>query len=516
LKQRHDGPKENLKAVVLDLDGTLFHKDQTISQRTIHVLNQWRNMGKEVIIATGRPPRFVFGILPGQLQYRYCICYNGAEIYRNRQLICQNLIPGESVQNILEWLRLTYPGCIISVEAGNQLFTNYSLDKFEPNLDYRIVDFKSMSFENAAKILVDLSSIPDISIIERNLPGNCRMLVTGKSLGEIFLRNISKLTGVQFILNSIGLELKETIAIGDDNNDIELISECGVGVAMGNATAAVKQVADLVTGTNQEDGVAVILEKIIADGLNKDFLTDTEAEPIPKQFKINTSNEGTLHANIKEWYSLPGDRFEEKVDGYIIDLIREGEQRLLIEVQTGHFEAIGRKLKTLIQNHKVRLIFPIAREKWILKINTSGEIISRRRSPKTGKPVELFKELLRIPEIIRHENFSLEILMVKMEEIRCADGRGSWRRGGVSIKDRRLIEVFDKLLFVTRSDFLKFIPEGLQRPFTNKTLAKNLGQSIYTARKVTYCLKKMDVIKETGKNRNELLFEVVEIAGADL
>ncbi len=241
-----------------------------------------------------------------------------------------------------------------------------------------------------------------------------------------------------------------------------------------------------------------------------------QAEPVPGKFQINTSNEGTLHADIKAWYRLPGDLIEEKVGGFIVDLIQGENRELLIEIQTANFAAIARKLKVLLENHHVRLVFPIAREKWIINTKASGAIINRRKSPKTGRTEEVFKELLRIPALVNHQNFSLEVLMVKIEEIRCADGQGSWRRGGVSIKDRRLLEVLDRQLFVTDTDWLKLIPEGIQQPFTNKTLAKSLGQSVYTARKMTYCLKKIGVIKETGKNRNELLFEVVESARPDL
>ncbi len=274
MKRRYDISKLNPKAAVLDLDGTVFRNDGTVSRRTINILNQWKNMGREIVIATGRPPRFVLGKISEQFHCEYYICYNGAEIYHNRQLIHQNLIPGESVRNILKWLRLTYPGSIVSVEAENQLFSNYSLAKFDFKMEYRIVDFQSTKFEHAAKILVDLSNIPDISDIERNLPGDCRLLVTGSSVAEIFLRNISKLTGAQLVLNSIGLELKDTIAFGDDNNDLELISGCGIGVAMGNASAIVKQAADLVTKTNQDDGVAVVLEEILNNNLGMDSVSD--------------------------------------------------------------------------------------------------------------------------------------------------------------------------------------------------------------------------------------------------
>lgn len=235
----------------------------------------------------------------------------------------------------------------------------------------------------------------------------------------------------------------------------------------------------------------------------------------PSQWQgINLSNEGTLHANLKEWYSLPGDRFEVKVDGYIVDLVREGpgDELQLIEIQTGNFPAIRRKLQTLLQSRKVRLVYPVAREKIIIKLDRLGRVASSRKSPKEGQPIELFNELVRMPDIINHENFSLEVLLIKVEETRCADGKGSWRRQGVSIKDRRLLDVYECHRFNTRADFIKFLPEDLPRPFSNKNLAHSLGQSIHMARKVSYCLKKMGLIREVGKKSNELLFEFDRIS----
>ena len=232
--------------------------------------------------------------------------------------------------------------------------------------------------------------------------------------------------------------------------------------------------------------------------------------PARAQSGIGCFNERTLHFNIKEWYSLPGDRFEIKIDGYLIDLVRDYQDggQLLIEIQTGNFLAIRRKLRILLDRHQVRLVYPITKEKWIIKITAAGEVISRRKSPKAGHPLDLFNELLRIPDLINHQNFSLEVLMVQVEEFRCADGKGSWRRDGVSIKDRRLLDVYERYPFNTRDDFKRLLPEDISRPFSNRKLAESLGRSVYLARKMTYCLKKMGVIKEIGKNRNELLFEV--------
>lgn len=215
-------------------------------------------------------------------------------------------------------------------------------------------------------------------------------------------------------------------------------------------------------------------------------------------------NEHSLHSAIKEWYTVSGDKSEAKVDDFIIDIERGS---LLIEIQTKNFSAIKRKLSNLIRNHEVRLVYPIPERKWIVRVTEKGEIISRRKSPRKGKLVDLFYELVSIPDLIGNENFSLEILMIEEEEIRCNDGKGSWRRKGVSIKDTKLIKVNSKLLFKNRRDFLEFLPSDLRNPFTNRSLANQTGVSISLARKITYCLRRMGAITYAGKKKREQMFQ---------
>jgi len=216
-------------------------------------------------------------------------------------------------------------------------------------------------------------------------------------------------------------------------------------------------------------------------------------------------NEYSLHSAIKNWYSLPEDRFEVRVDGFIVDVVRGA---LLIEIQTRNFSAIKKKLTRLLENHKVRLVYPIPQRKWIVHVSESGEIVRRRKSPKTGRLLDLFYELIRVPNLFKEENFSLEVLIIEEEEVRCNDGRGSWRRRGVSVKDRRVMNVHSTTLFENEKDFLRFLPSDLTKPFTNKKLAKLSEISINLARKITYCLRKMGAITTVGKEGKELMFEV--------
>jgi hypothetical protein len=215
--------------------------------------------------------------------------------------------------------------------------------------------------------------------------------------------------------------------------------------------------------------------------------------------------EHSLHSEIKDWYKILGDELEVKVKDFRIDILRD---KLLIEIQTGNFTSIKKKLLKLLLNNQVRLVYPIAKLKWIVHVSRLGEFVRRRKSPKKGKLLDLFHELVHAPSLIKDRNFSLEVLLIEEEELRCYDGRGSWRRRGVSVKDRKLLRVFERFVFEDSRDFLGFLPEELDEYFTNEVLALKLGISIGLASKITYCLRRMGAISIAGKKRNELLFQV--------
>jgi hypothetical protein len=97
---------------------------------------------------------------------------------------------------------------------------------------------------------------------------------------------------------------------------------------------------------------------------------------------IGTQNERSLHAELKQWHAQPGDQLEARVDGFVVDIVRDD---LLIEIQTRNLAAIRRKLRTRLEHHSVRLVYPIAKEKWIVRKTGSGKkILGRRKSPKIG------------------------------------------------------------------------------------------------------------------------------------
>ncbi len=220
--------------------------------------------------------------------------------------------------------------------------------------------------------------------------------------------------------------------------------------------------------------------------------------------KISTLNEGPLHAALKEWYAEPDDRFEVPVDGYLVDVVR-GD--LLVEIQTSNFAAIRSKLRALTRDHRVRLVYPIAQRKWIVRLADDGAAqLGRRRSPKLGSIDQLFGELLRIPDLLADPNFSLEVLFIHEEEVRQHDPARGWRKHHWVTRERRLLDVVGRRLFETPADVAATIPGPMPEPFTTAELARALERPRWLAQQMAYCLRKMGAIEQVGWRRKSILY----------
>jgi hypothetical protein len=220
---------------------------------------------------------------------------------------------------------------------------------------------------------------------------------------------------------------------------------------------------------------------------------------------IGLLNEKSLHAALKIWCAQPTDQLEISIDGFVIDIVRD---ELLIEIQTRSFSAMKRKLGQLTQTRPVRLVHPIAQQKWIVKLAEDGQTeLSRRKSPKQGTVYEVFRELVAFPHLLAHPNFSLQVLLIQEEEARRYDSRQGWRRKGWITHERRLLDVTNEYNFTTPADMKTLLPEMLDTPFTTLNLATVLGQPRWLMQKMVYCLREMGVIEQVGKQGNSFLYQ---------
>ena len=205
-------------------------------------------------------------------------------------------------------------------------------------------------------------------------------------------------------------------------------------------------------------------------------------------------------------YARPGDRVEEVVDGYVVDVVRDDE---LVEIQTGSFASATRKLRRLVEGRRVALVHPIAAERWLVRVDADGALTDRRRSPKRGQRLDLFDELVAFPDLVAHPNFRIELVLVREEEIRgpIPDGvRYRYPRDWMRL-DRRLLDVLETVRVDTPDDLLELLPAGVPDPFTSADIAAASKRPKRLATRAAYCLQHSGATHCTGREGRHRVYE---------
>jgi len=226
---------------------------------------------------------------------------------------------------------------------------------------------------------------------------------------------------------------------------------------------------------------------------------------------IGTLNEGPLHEALKALYveeqTLRTDRAETEVPiGNFVADVRAGDD-VLYEIQTGSFGPLKRKLATLLEAHRVVLVFPIAQVRYILKVpEDRDEAPTRRRSPKRGSIAHVVEALVSIPMLLDHPNFELEVVLIAEEEVRVFDPGKVRRRNGWRVVNRRLLEVLDRQRFRSVQDLFSLAPGELPEEFTTADLATAMDHPRWLAQKLAYCLREARAVEICGKEGNALRY----------
>jgi hypothetical protein len=228
---------------------------------------------------------------------------------------------------------------------------------------------------------------------------------------------------------------------------------------------------------------------------------------------VGILNEKHLHASLKARYLEPGDETEARVDGYIVDILRPGRPGrpgLIIEVQTGSFSKIARKMRDLVTRHRVLLVHPIPRDRWIVKLaRTKRDVVTRRKSPKHAGLIDVFEELVAFPDLIGHPNFGVDVVLTAEETVWRPDSRKGWRRRGWVVAERRLLDVYETVSLRGREDFGSTVPAGLPAEFLTSDLAAAVGRPRFVAQRMAYCLRRAGVIEKVGGGRSGFVYAVV-------
>ena len=277
---------KDIKLVALDLDGTLFDNSSRISKRNLTAIRSITDKGIHVVISTGRPFE---GIPFDQIKgtgINYAITANGSGIYEisTGKCLYENAMDEELVTPILNFLltRDIHMDAFIGgkgytpvqcVETAQKLTVPSSIKNYIITTRTRLDNILQFIHENQLKVQkMTLNFYPaaDGTLIDRETVR--KFLVSNPSITTVcggynnleFTRaDANKGVGLRKLAEILGVNPDATMAIGDTENDLAIIEAAGIGVAMGNATDAVKARADYVTTTNTKDGVAAAIEHFI-------------------------------------------------------------------------------------------------------------------------------------------------------------------------------------------------------------------------------------------------------------
>lgn len=221
----------------------------------------------------------------------------------------------------------------------------------------------------------------------------------------------------------------------------------------------------------------------------------TDAEVALVVAGIGSLNETPLHRALKAHVAPPGSRFEVDVDGYVIDVVAPD---MLIEIQTRSVGKMRTKLGALLPQHRVRLVIPVAGCRWIVK-SLPGGTTSRRRSPKRAGLLDVFHELVFIPELLAHPNLEVEAVLTEEIENRSHVEGKAWRKRGWVTTGRDLVAVTERRLFCTPHDLLALLPPDLPDEFTTKDLSRKAAVPMRLAQRVVYCLVRLELAASATK-----------------
>lgn len=197
---------------------------------------------------------------------------------------------------------------------------------------------------------------------------------------------------------------------------------------------------------------------------------------------------------------------EIRLADYRIDAIVAGE---LIEIQLASLAALRRKAPSLLQSRRLRIVKPIIRRKWLVKRSSrTGPVEDRRLSPKQGRPLDLFEELVYFTKIFPHPRLSIEWILVDVEEWRYPGHgrRRRYRERDFVVEDVLLRETGERGELRTPDDLIGLLGVSLEGEFDTAKLALELGERRHIAQRIAYCLRETGAIQLVGKSGNSLIY----------
>lgn len=272
------------KYIFVDIDGTLTDSKKRVSEANIKAMNEIEKKDYEIVFCSGRTNDYLVDLSEKCNTSRYLISSNGSMVYdqKNKEIIYQDKIPYELLEHIYEYCKTNRMAISFNTEKNRYCndFLNYDIN-YEEKDTKRIRSIKDMetknitqfvlgsySYEEMTKVKDFLDTIPSLEIVNISTTMKLKQIDSPDGFFyDVVLKGVNKGTGIRNFIKTVKTKKENCIAIGDHINDIDMFNAVGYKIAMGNAWDELKEKANFVTKTNDEDGVKYALEHI-----EKEFL----------------------------------------------------------------------------------------------------------------------------------------------------------------------------------------------------------------------------------------------------
>lgn len=270
-----------IKLIALDLDGTLLTDDKKITENTTEILRQAKDAGVYIVLCTGRP---LFAIQPFidhlglRDQADYSITFNGSTVQKNdtgESLLAHSLSYEEVKIAHAEMTKLGLPLDVISMDTVIHLPAPFKehMSEYERMNPLMKVEDSEIEMLDPTRVFNKMVVGLDQTYLDERIPkisdelhATFNIMKSRPDLLEIIHKKASKANGIAQLADYLGIKQSEVMAIGDEENDRSMIEYAGLGVVMENGTKSMKEIAQFVTKSNEDDGVAYAVEKFV---LNK-------------------------------------------------------------------------------------------------------------------------------------------------------------------------------------------------------------------------------------------------------
>jgi Cof subfamily protein (haloacid dehalogenase superfamily) len=257
-----------VRLAAIDLDGTLLRSDGTISQRSRDAIRAVRDAGIVVVIVTARGPASVTDLAKDAGIGGSAICSNGGLIVdlATGAILRERLLETETAVRLVHALRERLPGIVFAVE--HEAFAHepgFAAWGWEPPAGTRVANALELLEDPTTKLILRHADheVEVIAAVARDVVGDALTVVqSGGEAVEVTAVGVNKAAGLAEVAAEHGIDQADVIAFGDYPNDVPMLAWAGHGVAVANAQAEVLAVADEVTASNDDDGVAIVLERL--------------------------------------------------------------------------------------------------------------------------------------------------------------------------------------------------------------------------------------------------------------